>query len=94
MIDLTAALYTFSRRTGVSAEAILGTARRAEIVAARQLFWLILRDKVGASWTRIADFCDVTHPSVLSGVKNAREKLEVCDKLVCDMWELVEDMEV
>lgn len=94
MIDFSAVLKDFSRRTGVSAESILGSSRREDIVAARHLLWHLLRDYGGATFAGIAEHFDATHPAILHGVKSVREKLEVGDKLVCEMWELVEDMEV
>lgn len=94
MIHLTAALHHFSRCTGVPAGDILGSSRRAEIVAARHLYWLILRDKMGITYIGIADFCGVNHNTVVHGVNAVRDKLDIGDKLVCDLWELVEDIDV
>jgi chromosomal replication initiation ATPase DnaA len=84
----------FSQRTGISTENILGRSRRVEIVAARQLYWLLLFDKAGFSPSEIANLNDVNHASVIHGVRMAREKLEVGDRLICDLWELVKDIEV
>jgi chromosomal replication initiation ATPase DnaA len=89
----TAMILDFSHRTGVAVEDILGSSRRAHIVAVRQLYWKFLRDEAKFSFSEIANLCDVNHSSVIHGVRMAREKIEVGDKLILQLWELVKDVE-
>ena len=94
MIDFSAIVSDFSNRTGIAVEDILGSSRKMEVVAARHLLWHLLSDKTGASYTRIGKHFGRKHPAVIHGVKSVRSKLEIDDKIVGALWELVEDMEV
>ena len=84
----------FSIRTGIAIDDILGSSRRAEIVAVRQLYWKFLHDNAGFSKSQIANLCDVSHVTVIHGIRAARERLEVGDKMACRLWNLVKDVEV
>lgn len=83
----------FSERTGFSVDEILGTSRRQEVVAARQLYWKLLREAGGFSYSEIAALSDRSHATVLHGVRVATERIEVRDKLVLPMWEKVKDLQ-
>ena len=94
MIDFSAIASDFSNRTGIAVEDILGSNREMEVVAARHLLWHLLRDKTGATYSRIGRHFGRKHPAVIHGVKSVRSKLEIDDKIMGALWELVEDMEV
>lgn len=81
----------FAARTGYTVEDILGESRKQELVAARQLYWKLLRHH-GFSIEEIARLSDFNHATVLHGVRVATERLEVGDKIACEAWEKVKDV--
>ena len=84
----------FSQRTGIAVKDILGGSRRADTVTVRQLYWKFLHDNAGFSKSEISNLCDAHHATVIHGIRVARERLEVGDKMACAVWELVKDIEI
>ncbi|MFP3944397.1 MAG: helix-turn-helix domain-containing protein [Alphaproteobacteria bacterium] len=55
---------------------IMGDTRRAPVAAARHLAWLLIRERLGYSFPRIAQFFKRDHTTVFLGVERARQRLE------------------
>ncbi len=83
----------FSERTGFSVDEILGTSRKKELAAVRQLYWKLLREAGEFSYSEIAALSDRSHATVLHGVRVPTERIEVRDELVLPMWEKVKDLQ-
>ena len=81
----------FARMAGYSVDVILGDSRKKEIVAARQLYWKLLREN-GFSLEQIANLSGYSHSNVLQGIRVANERLEVKDKTACAMWNKVKNV--
>jgi chromosomal replication initiation ATPase DnaA len=71
-------LEEYAKRTGIAVEDILGRSRRAEVVAARQVWWWYLRS-YGRGYSEIGRQFDRDHATVLQGVKHVVELIEVGD---------------
>ncbi|MEA5061842.1 MAG: hypothetical protein VB054_00720 [Petrimonas sp.] len=82
----------FSNKTGFSVEDILGGSRKMELVAARQLYWKLLR-KNGFSLLEIANITGFGHANVTHGIRVASERLEIKDAVTCSIWEKVKDID-
>lgn len=82
----------FSERTGLSVDEILGASRKKEVVAARQLYWKLLREAGEFSYSEIGSLSGREHGTIIHGVRVATERIEVRDELVLPMWEKVKDL--
>lgn len=82
----------FSARVGIPVSEILGRGRVQPVNDARHLYWKLLRDRRGFSYTQLAKLNERTPASILHGVKTANDKLSVGDKVVCEMWDKVKDI--
>ena len=81
----------FAEKTGFPVDDILSYSRKMELVAARQLYWKLLREN-GFSLEQIANLSGYSHANVLQGIRVANERLEVKDKIACAMWKKVKDV--
>ncbi len=82
----------FARLSGFSTGEILGDSRRAELVAARHLYWLFLHRRAGFSVQEISDLCGRTRATIIHGLRTARERIEIGDKKTIEVWEKVKDI--
>lgn len=82
----------FAERTGFSVDDILGESRKMELVAARQLYWMLLR-KNGFSLMDIARITDFNHANIKHGIRVATERIEIKDAVTCAVWEKVKDID-
>lgn len=78
-------LSQFSKLTGLSAADILGKTRTADVVAARHIYWLLLR-RSGFSHQQIAGMCKRNHSSILQGIRSAMDLLQVGDNMVGEIF--------
>lgn len=83
----------FAERTGISVDDILGECRTVEIVAARHLYWKLLKEKRGYSLSTIGRLNDRTHATIKSGIEKVNGMLAVGDKFITEMWDKVKDIE-
>lgn len=81
----------FSRMIGFSVDEILGESRKQEIVAARQLYWKVLRD-AGFTFEEIASLCGMSHATVIHGVRVATERIEIADSITMGVWNKVREI--
>ena len=81
----------FAEKTGFPVDDILSYSRKMELVAARQLYWKLLREN-GFSLEQIANLSGYSHSNVLQGIRVANERLEVKDKTACAMWNKVKNV--
>ncbi len=68
----------FSKISGISVRALLSRGRQADVVAARQVYWYLLRQS-GYTYPEIARLNAYHHTSVMYAVRHVEELLSVSD---------------
>jgi len=78
-------LSEFSILTGVTESDILGKSRKSGVVAARHVYWLLLRN-AGYTFKQIAQMNNRSHSCVLQSIENIKNLLDVRDELITELY--------
>ena len=84
---------TISTKTGISEEMILGKTRIYVVVTVRQLYYKLLREKMGYPFARIGELCNRDHSTIVNGLKHVNDLLEVGDGYAVSMWDKMKGIE-
>lgn len=78
-------LSEFVKITGVKLPDLLGKTRNADVVAARHVYWLLLRCS-GLEFKQIARIVNRKYPAIIQGIQSVKGLLTVNDKKVVDIY--------
>lgn len=84
-------LTQFCKLTGTSPADILGRSRKREIVDARHLYWLLLRNS-GLTYQAIARMSGKHHATVINGVRRMNGYIECGDEWMVGMLDKVKEI--
>lgn len=83
----------FSKITGIRGRVLRGKSRVQHIAEARQMFYLLLREKTDLTYQEIARKCNRdSHSTVVYGVRKMRTLLEMGDPQAVDMWDEIKNI--
>lgn len=81
------------KRLNISADEILGNNRKMDVSIVRQLYWKLLKEKKGFSYSEIARLNGRDHSTIVYGIKRVNGFLEMRDKETIDLWNKIKDIE-
>jgi chromosomal replication initiation ATPase DnaA len=80
-----------SKLTLVSEDEILGGSRKQEIVDVRHVYFLLLNER-GFTHTKIGILSDFDHSSVTHGINRVKTLLNLGDKKITRLYNLIKDI--
>jgi chromosomal replication initiation ATPase DnaA len=81
------------KRLNISADEILGNNRKMDVSIVRQLYWKLLKEKKGFSYSEIARLNGRDYSTIIYGIKRVNGFLEMRDKMATELWEKMKDIQ-